>query len=127
MWPLAECISSLLVRTPSLQLGVLQSLRSSFQTRSIPSLPRWFIPLVESRVEVQSQSPSPSKAAQVGHKGVNSFTVVALGSYSRGFHFAINCWQSIVVRYLVPGPTPCPEVVTISYIRPAEVLTLFKC
>ena len=31
MWPLAECISSLLVWTPSLQLGVLQSLRGSFQ------------------------------------------------------------------------------------------------
>ena len=30
MWPLAECISSLLVRTPSLQLGVLQLLRGSF-------------------------------------------------------------------------------------------------
>ena len=28
--------------------------------------------------------------------------------------------------YLVPGPTPCPEVVTISYIRPAKVLTLFS-
>ena len=26
MWPLAECISSLLVQMPSLQLGVLQSL-----------------------------------------------------------------------------------------------------
>ena len=31
MWPLADCISSLLVRTPSLQLGVLQSLPGSFQ------------------------------------------------------------------------------------------------
>ena len=26
--------------------------------------------------------------------------------------------------YLVPGPTPCPEVVAVSYIRPAEVPTL---
>ena len=30
MWPLAGCISSMLVRTPSLQLGVLQSLQGSF-------------------------------------------------------------------------------------------------
>ena len=30
------------------------------------------------------------------------------------------------MRYLVPGPTPCPEVVAISYIRPAEVPTLFS-
>ena len=28
--------------------------------------------------------------------------------------------------YLVPGPTPCPEVVAVFYIRPAEVLTLFS-
>ena len=28
--------------------------------------------------------------------------------------------------YLVPGPMPCPEVVAISYIRQAEVLTLFS-
>ena len=53
-------------------------------------------------------------------------SVVALSSYSRGLHFTINCWQSIVVRYLVPGPTPCPEVVAVSYIRPAEVPTLFS-
>ena len=49
-----------------------------------------------------------------------------MSSYSRGFHFAINCWQFIVVCYLVPGPTPCPEVVAVSYIRPAEVPTLFS-
>ena len=30
MWPLARCISSMFVRTPSLQLGVLQSLQGSF-------------------------------------------------------------------------------------------------
>ena len=37
MWPLAECISSTLVWTPSLQLGVLQLLRGSFQlVRSHP-------------------------------------------------------------------------------------------
>ena len=30
------------------------------------------------------------------------------------------------MRYLVPGPTPCPEVVAIFYIRPAEVPTLFS-
>ena len=35
MWPLAECISSLLVWTPSLQLGVLQSLHGSFLLRPI--------------------------------------------------------------------------------------------
>ena len=28
------------------------------------------------------------------------------------------------MRYLVPGPMPCPEVVVVSYIRPAEVPTL---
>ena len=49
-----------------------------------------------------------------------------MSSYSRGFHFAINCWQSIVVRYLVPGPPPCPEVVAVFYIRPVEVPTLFS-
>ena len=30
MWPLAKCISSTFVQTPSLQLGVLQSLQGSF-------------------------------------------------------------------------------------------------
>ena len=30
MWPLARCISSYIVRTPSSQLGVLQSLQGSF-------------------------------------------------------------------------------------------------
>ena len=53
-------------------------------------------------------------------------SVVALSSYSRGFHFAIDCWQSIVVCYLVPGSPPCPEVVAVSYIRQAEDLTLFS-
>ena len=28
------------------------------------------------------------------------------------------------MRYLVPGPPPCPEVVAVFYIRPAEVPTL---
>ena len=28
--------------------------------------------------------------------------------------------------YLVPGPTPCPEVAAVFYIRPAEVPTLFS-
>ena len=37
MWPLAECISSVLVRTPSLQLGVLQLLQGSFQLTPILS------------------------------------------------------------------------------------------
>ena len=30
------------------------------------------------------------------------------------------------MRYLVPGPTPCPEVVAVFYIRPAKVPTLFS-
>ena len=30
------------------------------------------------------------------------------------------------MRYLVPGPLPCPEVVAVSYIRPAEVPTPFS-
>ena len=55
-----------------------------------------------------------------------SVSVVALSSYSRGFHFAISCWQSIGVCYLIPGPLPCPEVVAVFYIRPAEVPTLFS-
>ena len=28
--------------------------------------------------------------------------------------------------HLVPGPPPCPEVVAVFYIRPAEVPTLFS-
>ena len=30
------------------------------------------------------------------------------------------------MHYLVPEPTPCPEVVAVFYIRPAEVPTLFS-
>ena len=30
------------------------------------------------------------------------------------------------MHYLVPGPLPCPEVVAVFYIRPAEVPTLFS-
>ena len=30
------------------------------------------------------------------------------------------------MRHLVPGPLPCPEVVAVFYIRPAEVPTLFS-
>ena len=30
------------------------------------------------------------------------------------------------MRYLVPGPLSCPEVVAVFYIRPAEVPTLFS-
>ena len=30
------------------------------------------------------------------------------------------------MRYLVPGPLPCPEVVAVFYIRPAEVPTLIS-
>ena len=73
MWPLAECISSLLVRTPSLQLGVLQSLRGSFQLVQSHLLTS----LVHTSGGIQSEaatSPLSTKAAQVGHKGVNPFT-----------------------------------------------------
>ena len=76
MWPLAKCISSILVRTPSSQLGVLQPLRGSFQTRSIsPShlvgSYLWWNP--EQRHN--HKSVTIQEAAQVGHKGVNPFTV----------------------------------------------------
>ena len=37
MWPLAGCISSCIVRTPSPQLGVLQSIRGSSLSGSLPS------------------------------------------------------------------------------------------
>ena len=37
MWPLAGCISSCIVRTPSSQLGVLQSIRGSSLSSSVPS------------------------------------------------------------------------------------------
>ena len=30
------------------------------------------------------------------------------------------------MRYLAPEPTPCPEVVAVFYIRPAEVPTLLS-
>ena len=73
MWPLAECISSLLVRTPSLQLGVLQSLPSSFQLIRSHSL----IPLIHTSGGIQGEAVTslPSiKAAHVRHKGVNPFT-----------------------------------------------------
>ena len=32
----------------------------------------------------------------------------------------------MLFRSLVPGPLPCPEVVAVFYIRPAEVPTLFS-
>ena len=76
MWPLAKCISSTLVWTPSLQLGVLQLLRGSFQLTPILSSHLvgsylWWNP------ERRYVSPSPSKAAQVRHKGVNPFTLMS--------------------------------------------------
>ena len=73
MWPLARCISSYIVRTPSSQLGVLQSLRGSFQ----PVLSHLFTSLAHTSGGIQSDiatCPSPTKAAQVRHKGVNPFT-----------------------------------------------------
>ena len=30
------------------------------------------------------------------------------------------------MRYLIPGPTPCPEVVAVFYIRLGKVPTLFS-
>ena len=45
MWPLAGCISSVLVRTPSLQLGVLQFLQVSFHLS--PILPFYLALLVK--------------------------------------------------------------------------------
>ena len=72
----AKCISSIVVRTPSLQLGVLQSLRGSFQTRLIS--PSHLVGSYSTTGGIWSEdmitSPSPSKAAQVRHKGVNPFT-----------------------------------------------------
>ena len=73
MWPLAKCISSVLVQTPSSQLGVLQLLRGSFQLVQIHPLTL----LAYTSGGIQSgvaASPSPTKAAQVRHKGVNPFT-----------------------------------------------------
>ena len=75
MWPSARCISSYIVRTPSPQLGVLQSLRGSFQLFQSHPLTS----LVHTSGGIQSEattSPSPTKAAQVRHKGVNPFTEI---------------------------------------------------
>ena len=77
MWPLAGCISSLLVRTPSLQLGVLQIttrfIPNSFDPFLSPCQP---IPLVETGVK-SSPVRHQVTTAQVGHKGVNPFTLKA--------------------------------------------------
>ena len=74
MWPLAECTNSLLVRTPSLQLGVLQItmrfIPDSFDFFLSPCRP---IPLVETRAKL-SPVRHQVTTAQVGHKGVNPFT-----------------------------------------------------
>ena len=79
----AKCISSIVVRTPSLQLGVLQSLCGSFQlVRS-----HLLTSLVHTSDGVQSEaatSLSSTKAAQVGHKGVNPFTMCTI----------VNSWPS---------------------------------
>ena len=76
MWPSAKCINSYIVRTPSSQLGVLQSLQGSFQlVRS-----HLLTSLVHTSGGIQSEaatSPLSTKAAQVGHKGVNPFTILA--------------------------------------------------
>ena len=74
MWPLAECISSLLVQTPSLQLGVLQN---HYEVHSKLVRSRLLTSLVHTSGGIQSKaatSPLSTKAAQVGHKGVNPFT-----------------------------------------------------
>ena len=53
MWPSVECISSLLVRTPSLQLGVLQiTTRFILNSSHLPFSPCWLTPLVESRAKL---------------------------------------------------------------------------
>ena len=80
MWPSAECISSLLVQTPSLQLGVLQN-HYEVHSRLVRSLPLTLskaIPLVETRVK-SSPVRHQATTAQVGHKGVNPFTLVHVG------------------------------------------------
>ena len=81
MWPLARCISSTLVRTPSLQLGVLQSLQGSFLLCPIPlsHLALSLIPLVEARAKTY-KSVTIYYTVQVGHKGVNPFTTFITGS-----------------------------------------------
>ena len=74
MWPLAECISSLLVRTPSLQLGVLQSLQGSFQlVRSRP-----LILLVHTSGGIQGEAATSPPSVKLRHKGVNPFTTIVL-------------------------------------------------
>ena len=75
MWPLAECISSVLVWTPSLQLGVLQSLRGSFL----------LCPILLSHFALSylwwkpgwrhTKSVTIYHTAQVRHKGVNPLHV----------------------------------------------------
>ena len=63
------------MRTPSLQLGVLQSLRGSFQLVRSHILTS----LVHTSGGIQSEaatSPLSTRAAQVGHKGVNPFTAM---------------------------------------------------
>ena len=51
MWPLAECISSTFVQTPSLQLGVLQ-----ISTRFIPSQSNFLDPTLFAHTSGGSQS-----------------------------------------------------------------------
>ena len=77
MWPLAECISSTLVRTPSWRLGVLQSLRGSFQF--VQSRPLTLLAHTSSGLWSEvTTSLSLSKAAQVRYKGVNPFTIATI-------------------------------------------------
>ena len=73
----------MLVRTPSLQLGVLQSLQGSFLLHPIllSHLALFLIPLVEARVKTY-EFITIYYMAQVGHKGVNPFTVKMVGEYS---------------------------------------------
>ena len=84
----AKCISSIVVRTPSFQLGVLQSLQGSFQlVRS-----HLLTSLVHTSGGIQSEaatSPLSTKVAQVGHKGVNPFTIL---QWWLGSTWA-QCWQ----------------------------------
>ena len=76
MWPLAGCISSVLVQTPSLQLGVLQIPTRFILSQSDPLVPPCsLIPLVEARATTH-ESTTTYHTAQVGHKGVNPFHCV---------------------------------------------------
>ena len=93
MWPLAECIGSILVRTPSPQLGVLQSLQSSFHPSQIllfnlAPLYLWWKP--------GSWSTSPSPPIKRPKLGIREWTPL---------HCEIRMRQWTVYKITVD---PCP-------------------